>query len=223
LALAWCREQRLAPWERSGAEREERTGPGADGRARLRNLVVREGRASGALQLRVVTTQGELDGAGFAAALAEGLGGDLSGALWTRSVSLAETTAGGETELLSGEPQLPERLGELDLRISAEAFFQTNTEMAQVLYGIAAELAAGGPFQESRAAHRRNGAAARGLRVVQPDDARAERVGTDRVGPAPAQRAPRRHVPAHAPHRVRGAFRAWISSARDARGDDPRG
>ena len=142
LALAWCREQRLAPWERSGAEREERTGPGADGRARLRNLVVREGRASGALQLRVVTTQGELDGAGFAAALAEGLGGDLSGALWTRSVSLAETTAGGETELLSGEPQLPERLGELDLRISAEAFFQTNTEMAQVLYGIAAELAA---------------------------------------------------------------------------------
>ena len=142
LALAWCRAQRLAPWERSGVEREERTGPGADGRARLRNLVVREGRASGALQVRLVTTEGDLDGAGFASALATGLGGDLSGVLWTRSVSLAETTAGGETELLSGEAQLRERLGELDLRISAEAFFQTNTEMAQVLYGIAAEYAA---------------------------------------------------------------------------------
>jgi len=142
LALAWCREQRLAAWQRSGNERDERTGPGPDGRARLRNLVVREGRASGALQIRIVTTEGELDGAGFAAALARGLEADLSGVLWTRSVSLAETTAGGETELLAGEPQLPERLGELDLEISAEAFFQTNTEMAQALYGLAAEYAA---------------------------------------------------------------------------------
>jgi 23S rRNA (uracil1939-C5)-methyltransferase len=142
IALAWCRDQRLVPWERSGSEREERTGPGADGRARLRNVVVREGRASGALQIRLVTTAGELDGTGFASALADGLGDDLSGVLWTRSVSLAETTAGGETELVAGEPELPERLGELDLRISPEAFFQTNTEMAQVLYGAAAEYAA---------------------------------------------------------------------------------
>jgi 23S rRNA (uracil1939-C5)-methyltransferase len=141
LALAWCREQRLTPWERSGTERDERTDPGADGRARLRNLVVREGRASGALQVRIVTTEGELDGASFASALAQGLGADLSGVLWTRSRSLAETTAGGETELLAGEPQLAERLGELDLRISPEAFFQTNTEMAHTLYGTAAEYA----------------------------------------------------------------------------------
>jgi 23S rRNA (uracil1939-C5)-methyltransferase len=41
-----------------------------------------------------------------------------------------------------GEGELPERLGDLDLRISAEAFFQTNTEMAEVLYGIAGEYAA---------------------------------------------------------------------------------
>ncbi|HEX4564540.1 MAG TPA: 23S rRNA (uracil(1939)-C(5))-methyltransferase RlmD, partial [Solirubrobacteraceae bacterium] len=142
VALAWCREQRLSAWERSGSARDERTGPGADGRARLRNLVVREGRASGALQVRLVTTEGELDGDGFACALAQGLGADLSGVLWTRSRSLAETTAGGETELLAGEPQLRERLGELDLRISPEAFFQTNTEMAHVLYGIAADCAA---------------------------------------------------------------------------------
>ena len=42
-----------------------------------------------------------------------------SGVLWTRSRSLAETTAGGETELVWGEAELPERLGELDLLISA--------------------------------------------------------------------------------------------------------
>ncbi len=62
--------------------------------------------------------------------------------LWTRSQSLAETTAGGETELVWGDAELPERLGELDLRISAEAFFQTNTEMAELLYGVVGEYAA---------------------------------------------------------------------------------
>ena len=123
--------------------RHERTGPGPDGRARLRNLVVREGRRTGPkLQVRLVTTDGELDASAFALSLSEALGDRLSGVLWTRSRSLAETTAGGETELVWGEAELPERLGELDLRISAEAFFQTNTEMAELLYGVVAEYAA---------------------------------------------------------------------------------
>jgi 23S rRNA (uracil1939-C5)-methyltransferase len=124
------------------AARRERTGPAGDGRARLRNLVVREGRGSGQLQVRIVTTLGELEAGALAAALSEALGESLSGVLWTRSRSLAETTAGGDTELVWGEAELPERLGELDLRISPEAFFQTNTEMAETLYGIVTEYAA---------------------------------------------------------------------------------
>ena len=157
LALRWCREQGLTAWERSarrgdgggggggrGAEdaRLDRTAPAADGRARLRNLVVREGRRTGRLQVRIVTTEGELEAGLFAAALSEGLGDSLSGVLWTRSRSLAETTAGGDTELVWGEAGLPERLGELDLLISPEAFFQTNTEMAELLYGVVVEYAA---------------------------------------------------------------------------------
>jgi 23S rRNA (uracil1939-C5)-methyltransferase len=166
-ALDWCRAEGLTAWERSrgsrreadadhaseagqGArdnrdvrrERDERTGPAPDGRARLRNLVVREGRHTGKLQIRIVTTDGELDAGALAAALSETLGESLSGVLWTRSRSVAETTAGGETELVWGDAELPERLGELDLRISAEAFFQTNTEMAELLYGIVTEYAA---------------------------------------------------------------------------------
>ena len=43
--------------------------------------------------------------------------------------------------LLSGAPQMHERLGDLNFLISPEAFFQTNTEMAEVLYGVAAERA----------------------------------------------------------------------------------
>ena len=127
---------------RGGSDpRHERTGPGPDGRVRLRNLVVREGRRTGKLQVRLVTTDGELDASAFSLSLSDALGDRLSGVLWTRSRSLAETTAGGETELVWGDAALGERLGELDLRISAEAFFQTNTEMAELLYEIVAEYA----------------------------------------------------------------------------------
>ncbi|HYM65838.1 MAG TPA: TRAM domain-containing protein, partial [Patescibacteria group bacterium] len=148
-ALRWCRAEGLTAWdrgrgirERGDAARSERTGPAPDGRARLRNLVVREGRRTGRLQVRIVTTEGELEAGSLAAALSETLGDSLSGVLWTRSRSLAETTAGGDTELVWGEAELPERLGTLDLRISAEAFFQTNTEMAELLYGIVVDYAA---------------------------------------------------------------------------------
>lgn len=147
LALGWCREQGLIAWERSGGEggdragRDERTGPTADGRARLRNLVVREGRRTDRLQIRLVSTDGELDASALALTLSDALGERLSGVLWTRSRSLAETTAGGETVLVWGEAELPERLGELDLRISSEAFMQTNTEMAELLYGVVGEYA----------------------------------------------------------------------------------
>jgi 23S rRNA (uracil1939-C5)-methyltransferase len=136
VALAWAREQGLRAWDRH-RESVHSGGP------LLRNLVVREGRHSGKLQIRLVSTDGELDVPSLAAALVEELGEEtVSGVLWTRSSSLAETTMGGETELVWGEAELPERLGELDLRISSEAFFQTNTEMAEVLYGIVADYAA---------------------------------------------------------------------------------
>ncbi len=104
---------------------------------------------------RTGVPDGELEVGLLAAALVAELGEEtLSGVLWTRSSSLAETTTGGETELVWGEAELPERLvcpgpsgslgagSELDLRISSEAFFQTNTEMAELLYGIVVEYAA---------------------------------------------------------------------------------
>jgi 23S rRNA (uracil1939-C5)-methyltransferase len=129
----WARTQDLGAWSR---------GEAPNGRALLRNVVVREGRNTGKLQVRLVSTPGELDAYSLEAALREALGEDLAGLLWTRSGQLAETTMGGDTELVAGAAELPERLGELDLRISPEAFFQTNTEMTEVLYGLIAEYAA---------------------------------------------------------------------------------
>jgi 23S rRNA (uracil1939-C5)-methyltransferase len=151
LVLDWCRTEGLSVWDRGPrrgrlppaveGERSKAPSPAPDGRVRLRNLVVREGRNTDKLQIRLVTTEGTLEPGGLAAMLARELGERLSGVLWTRSQSPAETTAGGETEFVWGEAELPERLGELDLRISAEAVCQTNTEMAELLYGVVGEYA----------------------------------------------------------------------------------
>jgi 23S rRNA (uracil1939-C5)-methyltransferase len=121
---AWCREEGLSAYDRS------------DHTGLLRNLVVREGRRTGDLQLRLVTSPGDLRVDELAA------GSPAAGSfLWTRAAGVAETTRGGETRTVRGPEHLEEELLGLRLRISPEAFFQTNTEMAEVLYRTAAELA----------------------------------------------------------------------------------
>ncbi len=126
----WCREQGLAPYDR-------RSGQGF-----LRNLVVREGRRTGQLQVRLVTAPGQLDREGLAAAVP-----GLAGLLWTQLASVAEVTQGGDTELISGVEKLEEELAGLRMSISGEAFFQTNTEMAERLYRVAIDYAELGGFE----------------------------------------------------------------------------
>lgn len=123
--VQWCRDQDLPAYDR-------RTGAGV-----LRNLVVREGRRTGQLQARLVTSSGHsLDGDSLARSA-----GPVDSLLWTRLDSVAEVTQGGQTELVSGVEYIEEEIGELRIRISPEAFFQTNTEMAERLYATAIELA----------------------------------------------------------------------------------
>jgi 23S rRNA (uracil1939-C5)-methyltransferase len=122
--VTWCRAQGLEPYDR-------RTNQGF-----LRNLVVREGRRTGEFQVRLVTSQGKLDEDALITAVPS-----TDGLLWTKLDTVAETTAGGQTELLSGVDRLDEQLGGLSVSISGEAFFQTNTEMAERLYAIALEYA----------------------------------------------------------------------------------
>jgi 23S rRNA (uracil1939-C5)-methyltransferase len=120
---AWCRRAGLTPYDR-------RSGEGV-----LRNLVVREGRRTGQLQVRLVTSRTKLDADAFAQA------STADAVLWTRIDSVAEVTQGGETDLLSGADRIEEELGGMRFRISPHAFFQTNTEMAEQLYGLAIEYA----------------------------------------------------------------------------------
>ncbi len=122
--VEWCRAQGLSAHDR-------RTGEGL-----LRNLVVRESRRGGDLQLRLVTSPGKLDREGLARA-AQPVGGLMR----TQLDSVAETTQGGRTELLAGDDRLEEEIGGMRMRISPYAFFQTNTEMAELLYRLAIDYA----------------------------------------------------------------------------------
>ena len=122
-ARAWAREEGLSAWDR-------RSGDGF-----LRNLVVREGRRSGQLQVRLVTSEGDFRAESFAAALS------ADSVLWTQTGGVAETTRDGKTVLLQGEEYIEETLCGLRFRISHEAFFQTNSEMAERLYAEAAAAA----------------------------------------------------------------------------------
>src|SRR5579884_321523 len=84
--VRWCRDRGLTAYDR-------RSGQGL-----LRNLVVREGRRSGQLQVRLVTSEAaDFDAAGLVGALQ-----DIDSVLWTHMAELAEVTHGGKTELLSG-------------------------------------------------------------------------------------------------------------------------
>ncbi|MFL5849975.1 MAG: 23S rRNA (uracil(1939)-C(5))-methyltransferase RlmD [Solirubrobacteraceae bacterium] len=121
--VGWARAHGLRAHERRSHEGE------------LRNLVVREGRRTGEVQVRLVAAPADLP----LDALAEAVQADSL--LVTTTDAAGETTAEGETELVAGTEFIDEELGDLRFRISPLAFFQTNTEMAEQLYGAAAELA----------------------------------------------------------------------------------
>ena len=99
-----------------------------DARARrgiLRNLVVREGRRTGQIQTRLVTTAERLPRPPVD--LHTTIEGDSGG-------------TDGPTGAL-GEERLHEELCGLQFEMSHGAFFQTNTEMAERLYAVAQEFA----------------------------------------------------------------------------------
>ena len=63
---------------------------------------------------------------------------------------VAEISSGLESETLWGRPYLLEKVAGITLKVSVDAFFQTNTRMTEVLYGLAA--------REVMGAHGRPGA-----------------------------------------------------------------
>jgi 23S rRNA (uracil1939-C5)-methyltransferase len=101
---------------------------------------MRESARTGDLQVRIVTGEGEFRAGALADALRERF--PEASVQWTQTAALGEVTQDGETTVLAGVERLEEELSRLSFRVSPEAFFQTNTEMAERLYGVVAEYAA---------------------------------------------------------------------------------
>jgi 23S rRNA (uracil1939-C5)-methyltransferase len=109
----WARQEGVSAYDRRARE------------GVLRNLVVREGRRTGQIQTRLVTSAAPVPRP--PTDLHTTIEGDSGG-------------TDGPTGVL-GEELLREELSGLKLAMSHGAFFQTNAEMAERLYAVAAELA----------------------------------------------------------------------------------
>ena len=128
-ARAFCRESDVPAW---------------DGRNGFwRHLVIRRSEATGELLAHCITTPETRHFRAvedLAAALKQAVPG-LTAFVHSVSAARSGVAAGQEAIRAVGADHLTERLGGLDFRVSAEAFFQTNTRAAELLYGAVADLA----------------------------------------------------------------------------------
>jgi 23S rRNA (uracil1939-C5)-methyltransferase len=124
----WARGERLEVYDQA-----EQTGY-------LRHLVVREGRNTGQVLVQLVTAAGErFDRDELVERLRRFP--EIRSIHWGVNESPAEVT-GVPTTLLWGDEAIEEKLGDLRFRVRPNAFLQTNTAMAERLYGLAADYAA---------------------------------------------------------------------------------
>jgi 23S rRNA (uracil1939-C5)-methyltransferase len=122
----WARAEGLRAYD-------QRTGEGF-----LRHLVMREGRRTGQILAQLVTAPGELPGVdNLARELPEG----VVGVVHSVNDGVAEVTTGLPGRAVIGVDEFEEQILGLSLRLSAGAFMQTNSEMCDVLYGLAIEYA----------------------------------------------------------------------------------
>src|SRR5215212_11620163 len=125
----WARAERLQAYDQA-----EQTGY-------LRHLVVREGRNTAQARVQLVTAPGELTSARdtFVSTLRQFP--EVRSIHWAVNDRPAEVT-NLPTKLLWGEEAIEEELCGLRFRVRPNAFLQTNTAMAERLYGLALEFAA---------------------------------------------------------------------------------
>jgi 23S rRNA (uracil1939-C5)-methyltransferase len=122
---AWLREEGLPGWD-------PRRGQGF-----ARHLLARSAQNGGELLLSLVTIPGELPGADR---LMEQLRSELPqlvGFVHSINGGQAELSSGLEGTTLWGRPYLLGNVAGITLKISLNAFFQTNTRQTEVLYGLA--------------------------------------------------------------------------------------
>jgi 23S rRNA (uracil1939-C5)-methyltransferase len=123
----WAREEGLDAYSQE------------DGTGYLRHLVLREGRNTGQLLVVLVTAPGEKFETGYFVDVLRRFP-EVRSIHWAINDTSAEVT-NLPTTLLWGEDAIEEELLGLRFRVRPNAFLQTNTEMAGVLYRLAIEYA----------------------------------------------------------------------------------
>jgi 23S rRNA (uracil1939-C5)-methyltransferase len=123
----WAREEGLVAYDQ-----EEQKGY-------LRHLVVREGRNTGQALVQLVTGPGERFETGYFVEVLRRFP-EVRSIHWSINDTPAEVT-NLPTRLLWGEEAIEEELCGLRVRVRPNAFMQTNTAMAERLYGLAGEYA----------------------------------------------------------------------------------
>jgi len=123
----WAREEHLTAYDQEAHE------------GFLRHLVVREGRNTGQALVVLVTAAGELPDADHLVDCLRRFP-EVRSVHWAVNDGVAEVT-NVPARLLWGEEAIEEELAGLRFRIRPGAFLQTNTAMAERLYGVAVEYA----------------------------------------------------------------------------------
>ncbi len=134
LVRDWCQARELSPFDP-----DEQFGF-------LRNLVVREGRATGDTMVRLVTSTkepepGGFDSAGFVEMLKTELDPAPTSIVWSKSDSPGHWAQDSKDKTLAGDAYIEEEILGLRFRISPDSFFQTNSAQTEKLYGTAIEFA----------------------------------------------------------------------------------
>jgi len=123
----WAREEKLQAYDQATQE------------GYLRHLVVREGRNTGQALVQLVTARGErFDRERLIEVLREFP--EVRSIHWSVNRGVAEVT-NLPTEVLWGDEAIEEEIGGLRFRVRPNAFLQTNTTMAERLYGLARDYA----------------------------------------------------------------------------------
>jgi 23S rRNA (uracil1939-C5)-methyltransferase len=123
----WAREEGLVAYDQETQD------------GYLRHLVYREGRNTGQVLVLLVTAPGERFETGYFVEVLRRFP-EVRSVHWAVNDTPAEVT-NLPTKLLWGEDAVEEELCGLRFRVSPNAFLQTNTQMAERLYGLAREYA----------------------------------------------------------------------------------
>ncbi len=109
----------------------------------LRHLVVRKGAYTGEILVNLVTTSGvSFDIEEYAKELLSiKLDGNVCGILHTENDGVADVVKSDNTKVIYGNGYFTDKLFDLNFKVTAFSFFQTNTKGAEKLYEIVKEYA----------------------------------------------------------------------------------